>query len=144
MLTYQRKVNFYETDLMEIVHHSNYVRFFEEARCYWCEATGVDAWHGRRKRFLLAVTKIEVNHRRPIRFSEVFSIKVQAKTSGAKLIFQYLMEKNSKDGQNSEVVAFGQTEHVLVNDEMKPLRIIPELKQVMENQPWNETLLLNL
>jgi acyl-CoA thioesterase FadM len=54
------------------------------------------------------------------------------------------MEKVNRDGSSPEVVAFGRTEHVLVNDEMKPLRIIPELKKIMETQTWNETLLLNL
>ena len=29
---YNRKINYYETDKMAIVHHSNYIRFFEEAR----------------------------------------------------------------------------------------------------------------
>ena len=29
---YQRRVNYYETDQMAIVHHSNYIRWFEEAR----------------------------------------------------------------------------------------------------------------
>ena len=30
---YERKINYYETDRMGIVHHSNYIRFIEEARC---------------------------------------------------------------------------------------------------------------
>ena len=30
---YERKINYYETDRMGIVHHSNYIRFMEEARC---------------------------------------------------------------------------------------------------------------
>ena len=29
---YERRINYYETDKMGIVHHSNYIRFFEEAR----------------------------------------------------------------------------------------------------------------
>ena len=29
---YQHKVQYYETDKMGIVHHSNYVRWMEEAR----------------------------------------------------------------------------------------------------------------
>ena len=29
---YQRRVNYYETDQMGIAHHSNYLRYFEEAR----------------------------------------------------------------------------------------------------------------
>ena len=33
MHIFERKINYYETDKMGIVHHSNYIRFFEEARC---------------------------------------------------------------------------------------------------------------
>ena len=29
---YERKINYYETDKMGVVHHSNYIRFLEEAR----------------------------------------------------------------------------------------------------------------
>ena len=30
---FKRKINYYETDRMGVVHHSNYIRFLEEARC---------------------------------------------------------------------------------------------------------------
>ena len=33
--TFERKINYYETDKMGVVHHSNYIRFMEEARCDW-------------------------------------------------------------------------------------------------------------
>ena len=36
--TYSRIINYYETDKMGIVHHSNYIRFLEEARSRWLEA----------------------------------------------------------------------------------------------------------
>ena len=29
---YKSKVSYYETDCMNIVHHSNYIRYFEDAR----------------------------------------------------------------------------------------------------------------
>ena len=29
---YERKINYYETDQMQVVHHSNYARYLEEAR----------------------------------------------------------------------------------------------------------------
>ena len=35
---YERNVYYYETDRMGIVHHSNYIRFMEEARCAWLES----------------------------------------------------------------------------------------------------------
>ena len=35
---YERTINYYETDKMGVVHHSNYIRFLEEARCYWLQS----------------------------------------------------------------------------------------------------------
>ena len=35
------KVQYYETDQMGVVHHSNYIRWFEEARAEWMEAVGL-------------------------------------------------------------------------------------------------------
>ena len=29
---YRRQINYYETDQMQVVHHSNYIRFLEECR----------------------------------------------------------------------------------------------------------------
>ena len=34
---YSRIINYYETDKMGVVHHSNYIRFLEESRCRWME-----------------------------------------------------------------------------------------------------------
>ena len=38
---YIRKVQYYETDQMGFVHHSNYIRWFEEARCDFMEQMGM-------------------------------------------------------------------------------------------------------
>lgn len=40
MTPYEHKVQYYETDGMGIVHHSNYVRWFEEARVDLLEQLG--------------------------------------------------------------------------------------------------------
>ena len=40
MKDYIRKVQYYETDRMGIVHHSNYIRWFEEARIFYMEKMG--------------------------------------------------------------------------------------------------------
>ena len=39
---YSRKVYYYETDKMSIVHHSNYIRMFEEARLDLMDKCGID------------------------------------------------------------------------------------------------------
>ena len=38
---YERKINYYETDRMGVVHHSNYIRFLEEARSRWMEELNI-------------------------------------------------------------------------------------------------------
>ena len=38
MWSYSRDVNYYETDRMGVIHHSNYLRILEEARMAWMEA----------------------------------------------------------------------------------------------------------
>ena len=38
---YSRRVNYYETDQMAIVHHTNYIRMFEEARLDMMEQGGI-------------------------------------------------------------------------------------------------------
>lgn len=40
-ITFERKINYYETDKMGVVHHSNYIRYLEEARCFWLEKEGI-------------------------------------------------------------------------------------------------------
>ena len=42
MFTYKRRVKFYETDGMRVVHHANYLRYFEEARVEYLRAGGID------------------------------------------------------------------------------------------------------
>ena len=38
---YTHRVQYYETDQMGIVHHSNYIRWFEEARIDWMRHCGI-------------------------------------------------------------------------------------------------------
>ena len=37
---YKHLVQYYETDQMGIVHHSNYIKWFEEARSFLLEENG--------------------------------------------------------------------------------------------------------
>ena len=42
MKLYEHKVQYYETDKMGIVHHSNYIRWMEEARIDFLSQIGWD------------------------------------------------------------------------------------------------------
>ena len=40
VIEYERSPFYYETDRMNVIHHSNYIRWFEEARIYFMEQVG--------------------------------------------------------------------------------------------------------
>lgn len=37
---YERTAHYYETDRMGIIHHSNYIRWFEETRIHYLDKAG--------------------------------------------------------------------------------------------------------
>ena len=41
MKPFIHKIQYYETDRMKVTHHSNYIRFMEEARVDFMEQTGL-------------------------------------------------------------------------------------------------------
>ena len=38
---YERSAFYYETDRMDVIHHSNYIRWFEEARIHFMKNVGL-------------------------------------------------------------------------------------------------------
>ncbi len=88
MFEYVRNIHVYETDLMGIVHHSNYLRFCEEARVEWCRSRGA-LGDEQKDVFGLAVIESKVKHLRPLRYADKIKIQIQVKIIGARLIFQY-------------------------------------------------------
>ena len=39
---FKREINYYETDKMQVVHHSNYIRYLEECRMDFMRQIGFD------------------------------------------------------------------------------------------------------
>ena len=112
------RVGFFETDGMGIVHHANYLRFFENARVAWLET------HDRAYRDWIAsglhfaVTRAEVDYRRPARFDDRLEITTWLEwVRGASLAMAYTIECLG------ETLVQGRTEHASVNGEGRVRRI---------------------
>lgn len=133
MFQYRRRIQFYETDLMGIVHHSNYIRFFEEARVAWAFHTGLLQPGDQDGAHALTVVETLVQHKRPSYFGQDVEIDVQARLEGVRIVLEYRMKILN------EVVALGRTTHVKMSREMKPLRPDEHMRKVMEKEIWNET-----
>jgi acyl-CoA thioester hydrolase len=141
MFSYQRKVHFYETDLMGIVHHSNYIRFCEEARVAWAMSVGLIDNHNPKSASELAVLSVDINYLKPLKFPNEFDIKLQVKLEGAKLVFEYkIFSKNDEGLLHAQAC----TKHVAIDENLKSKRPSGKVKNILRNELWIETWLLNL
>ena len=133
MEKYIHKVQYYETDKMGITHHSNYIRWMEEARVDFFEKIGYDYKRLEDKGLISPVIGVECEYKVSTKFEENVEIEVKVKEfKGVKLIFEYIM-KNSK---TDEIVAIGQSKHCFVNSENRPIILkkeFPELDEKLKN-----------
>jgi acyl-CoA thioester hydrolase len=135
---YLRKVNYYETDMMGVVHHSNHLRYFEESRLAWYNESqfGLLKWNESYKEHevTLAVVHAECDYKAPLKYNDQFEIRMQLKLEGTKVFFKYLGLN-----LNSEKIAMtGLTIHVPVDRDMKIVRPSQEIIEKLSEEPWTE------
>ena len=103
------EVRYAETDQMGVVHHANYVIWFELARTRLCAASGFHYADIEKMGYLLMVTGVEVSYRRPARYGDRVRVVCWNDRLGTRgLRFVYEVRKGD------ELLATGTTEHVWV------------------------------
>ena len=117
MFRYSRTVQYYETHKMAIVHHSNYIRLFEEARCAYLSDVGVDFAYIESLGFMCPVVSVNCKYKKPLVFGDRLTVDVELKSfNGAKYEFEYKVYN-----QNSEICAEGESLHCFTDNSMKPV-----------------------
>ena len=128
---YTHYVQYYETDKMGITHHSNYIRWMEEARVDFLKQIGWDYARLEAEGIISPVVGVSCKYKHSTTFADTVTIKVTIEEySGIKLKLKYTM-KNEKD----ELVCEGNSEHCFVNAEG---RIVPLKK---DYPAFNEVLM---
>jgi acyl-CoA thioester hydrolase len=125
-MSYKHKVQYYETDKMGITHHSNYIRWMEEARIDFLEHIGWEYAKLEDMGLVSPVLNVTCDFRKTTTFSDEISIEVSVKEfRGVKLFLSYEM-KNEK----GETVCTAQSSHAFLDREGRPARVkqdFPEL-----------------
>jgi len=115
---YKRDVNYYEIDKMDIVHHSNYLKYFEEARIHFLKQFGCSYDELEKQNLKMPNIDANVKFIQPLRFGDSFEIRVKlTEFNGVKVCFDYDIRR---DG---ETVCKGSTVHCFVNDRFRPMSI---------------------
>lgn len=118
MKNYVHKVNYYETDKMGITHHSNYIRFMEEARVYFLEEIGWGYDKMEEKGIISPVVSVNCNYKHTTTFADTIEVAVSVqKISGAKLIINYEMTCGG------QVCFTAESSHCFLSPEGRPLII---------------------
>ena len=70
----QIRVRYAETDRMGLLHHANYLVYFEQARTEFLRAQGLTYKDMEDRGFFLVITNVEVNYKSPARYDDVLTI----------------------------------------------------------------------
>ncbi|MFZ2947617.1 MAG: thioesterase family protein, partial [Blautia wexlerae] len=90
MGVYRRKAQYHETDQMGIIHHSNYVKWMEEARIDFMKELGFGYGEVEKRGIVSPVAGVSVSYKKPVLFDDVVGISVSVKKySGVVLELAY-------------------------------------------------------
>ncbi|MEM7481862.1 MAG: thioesterase family protein [Acidobacteriota bacterium] len=122
--TTEVEVRYAETDQMGVVHHAEYIVWFELARTGLCARSG---WHYaeiEKLGYLLMVTGVEISYRRPARYGMTVEIRCRLTRQASRgLRFSYDIH------HRGERLATGTTHHIWVEAASgRPCRTPEELR----------------
>ena len=128
MNTYKHEVKYYECDRMRVTHHSNYVRFMEEARVDYLDQVGYGFEKIEADNVFSPVISIQCEYKRPTTFKDIIEIEVFiSHVTEMKFEFTYVMRVGEK------IVCNGKSLHCFIENG-RPVAIskrLPELYQAI-------------
>lgn len=126
---YDHRVQYYETDQMGCVHHSNYIRWFEEARHDYLKRAGFPYEEIEARGIIIPVLTADCEYKAAVRFGEKVKI-VSSLESFNGLRFELAYHVYTEDG--TELHASGHTGHCFLDRNMRPVNIKKKAPDIYE------------
>ncbi len=121
-------VRFCETDLMGIVHHANYLTYFEAGRVDWLHRRGVSYEKWVEMGIHLPVAEAKVKYRRAARFDETLVVETTcAEVTRVSVLFRYRILRGK------DLVCSGETLLACVGPDLALKRMPPEITAVFQS-----------
>jgi len=119
--TSQIRVRFVETDPMGIVWHGNYIQYFEDGREAFGRHHGISYLDQKDNGFTSPIVKSSSEHKHPLRYGEVATIKtIFVDSRAAKMMFRYEIYNES-----NQIVCTGKTTQVFLGNDDKLFLHLP-------------------
>jgi len=131
---YQRKANFYETDQMGIIHHSNYIRWFEEARVDFLEQINYGYDKAIEHGIDFALLDVFCEYKSMVRFGDIVNIYLTLpELKEMKMTINYKIIDSKTEG----IRTLGKTQHFFYdNNKKRPVslkRVMPKLYEIFNS-----------
>ena len=124
---YYHEAKYYETDQMGIIHHSNYIRWMEEARVDFFNQIGISYKKMEEMGIISPVLEVKCKYERMVRFGDVISIQIKVeKYTGVKLVLSYEMVNTS----DNAVCTKAESSHCFLNKENKLISLKKEYPEI--------------
>lgn len=124
---YEHHAKYYETDQMGIIHHSNYIKWMEEARLDLMDQIGLNYKQMEEMEIISPVLSISVEYHSMVHFDDTVVIQTKlVKYTGIKMEVEYIMT----DKETGELRTTAYSSHCFLNRSGKPIslkRSYPEL-----------------
>lgn len=131
MEKYLRKVQYYETDMMGVAHHANYIHWMEEARIDFMDQIGFPYSEMEKQDVLSPVKALSCEYRHSCTFGEEISIAVSVLSfNGVVLTIGYDMRNQAGDE-----ICTARSEHVFLDRKgsfVRMKRRMPEFCSAIE------------
>ncbi|MDQ0337855.1 acyl-CoA thioester hydrolase [Caldalkalibacillus uzonensis] len=123
------RVRYQETDQMGVVHHANYIKWFEIGRTELLRQLGTDYRRVEEQGLLLPVIEVTCQYKKPALYDdEIHIITTVSDYTGVKLTFAYEVYRGE------ELLVTGTTAHCWTTPQLKPVNLKkawPELHQLI-------------
>jgi acyl-CoA thioester hydrolase len=123
MVIVKDRVRFAETDMMGVVHHANYFRWFEMGRVEYLRQAGVYLLDLMDAGILFPITDVSCSYRASARFDDRLAVEtVMAELSKVKMVFTYRVVRE----EDGTLFATGRTQNAFTDRAGKIIRLPAE------------------
>jgi acyl-CoA thioester hydrolase len=123
----QLTVRYAETDAQGIVHHANYLVWFEEGRSDYLRQKGLSYGEMEKSGLLVVVAEAEIRYRAPAHYEDIILIRTTLQRAAGKIL-EFTYQALRHDGT---VLAEGRTLHVVLGADRRPVSLPAELLEKM-------------
>lgn len=120
--SYTLTVRYAETDAQGVVHHANYLIWFEEGRSEFLRQMGMNYSDIERAGFFVVVAHAEINYRAPAFYEDRVTVTTSIEKAHRRLL-EFAYRAVNQDGV---LLAEGRTVHVVIGKDRRPTSLPEE------------------